>query len=64
MQRFYPNKKEPMEKYYTVKEAAEITKYSYQHLARLIKRGKLKANKPSGCKWLIKESDLIKFIEG
>ena len=53
-----------MEKYYTVKEASEITKYSYQHLARLIKRGKLKANKPSGLKWLIKESDLIKFIEG
>lgn len=53
-----------MEKYYTAEEASKITKYSYQHLTRLIKKGKIKAHKPSGSKWLIKESDLIKFIEG
>lgn len=53
-----------MKKYYTVKEASEISRYSYQYLIRLIKRGKLKAYKPSGSKWIIKEKDLTDFLEG
>jgi len=50
--------------YYTVKEAAEISTYSYRHILRLIKDNKLKATKPTKRRWVIKDIDLNNFMQG
>ena len=47
----------------TVKEVAAILNYNEEYLRRKIKRGEIPAFKV-GKKWLIKESDLKKMMEG
>lgn len=46
----------------TSKEVSEITRMHINSIRRLIRQGKIKAVK-KGNKWLIKESDLKKYIE-
>jgi excisionase family DNA binding protein len=50
-------------KFLTVDEVAEITRMHTNSIRRLIRQGKIKAVK-RGNRWLIKESDFKKYIEG
>lgn len=51
-------------KTYTVAEAAKILHVNEKTTRGYIKSGKLKASKTGGRRWIIKESDLLSFIEG
>ena len=55
----------------TIKRAAEYTgyygwctSYSTAHLRVLVKRGKIKAIKPNGKKFLIRKEDMGAFLQG
>lgn len=48
--------------YYTIKEVAEMLKVVYMTVYRWVKSGKLESYKV-GKKFMIKKSDLDKFIE-
>jgi len=50
-------------KTYSVKEAAEILKYNEEWLRELIRQGKVKASKV-GRKWIIKEEEINRLLEG
>lgn len=50
-------------KTYNVKEAAEILKYNEEWLRELIRQGKVKAFKV-GRKWIIKEDEINRLLEG
>ena len=50
-------------KTYSIKEAAEILKYNEEWLRELIRQGKVKASKV-GRKWIIKEEEINRLLEG
>lgn len=51
-----------MEKYFSCKEVAEITGKSIRAVWNWCKSGKLKAGRPGGREYVIKESDLVEFL--
>ena len=48
----------------TISEAAKISGYNRDYLSRLALKGKIKAFKPNGGRYLIKQVDLVAFLEG
>ena len=48
----------------TISEAAKISGYNRDYLSRLALKGKIKAFKPNGGRYLIRQVDLIAFLEG
>ena len=48
----------------TVTEAANVSGYNRDYLCRLVQHGKIRALKPNGGRYLIRQVDLIAFLEG
>ena len=48
----------------TVTEAANYIGYHRDTVQRLVREGKIKALKPNGGRYLIKQVELIAFLEG
>lgn len=52
------------ERYFSCADIAEMTKKSRRTVWEWCRTGKLKATKPSGRDYIIKESDWLRFVNG
>ena len=51
----------PDEEYITVAEASRLSGLSMRHIARLLKQGAIKGNRP-GHDWLVKPAALMEYL--
>jgi excisionase family DNA binding protein len=52
-----------MPEWVSIKEAAELTGHSKQYLQRIVRQGKLKAEKPKGLReWLVDKKSLLDYV--